>query len=78
LVVIRKPWGLAYWISDDGGWDKKYRRVVLSTNDFTTEAVDLLVKVLNDKFDLKCYRNKQGRNYRIIIPSYSILVLLFL
>ena len=62
-------------ICDDGSWNKTNKYVVLSTNSFTLEEVNLLVDVLNDKFNLKCYKNRQGSAYRIIIPSYSISVL---
>ena len=47
----------------------------LCTESFTLEEVNLLLDVLNNKWDLKCYKNKKGTNlagYRIIIPSYSI------
>jgi hypothetical protein len=72
------PLGLAYLICDDGSWCKQGRKVILCTESFTLEDVNLLLNVLNDKFNLKCYINKKGtghNGYRIIIPSYSIPVL---
>ena len=43
--------GLAYWICDDGSRDKLYRYVVLCTNSFTLEEVELLINVLNSKWN---------------------------
>jgi hypothetical protein len=69
------PLSLAYWIGDDGSWNKPNKNVILCTDSFTLEEVELLIEVLNTKFNLKCYKNKNGNVYRIIIPSYSIPVL---
>jgi len=67
--------GLAYLIADDGSWNNKGGYVVLCTDSFTLAEVEHLVSVLNEKFHLKCYVNKNGIYHRVIIPSYSILVL---
>ncbi len=69
------PIGIAYWIADDGCWIKSKRHVVLSTNSYTFEEVELLIDVLNSKFNLKAYIQKQICGYQIIIPSYSVSVL---
>ena len=69
------PLGLAYWIADDGSWNKLKRYVVLCTDSFTLAEVDLLINVLNNKFDLKCNIYKQCGSHRIVIPSYSVPVL---
>ena len=70
------PLGLAYLICDDGTWCKQGRRVILCTESFTLEDVNLLVDVLNNKFHLKCYKNNRGTGgARIIIPSYSVSIL---
>lgn len=66
------PLSLAYWIADDGSWNKVCKYVVLCTDSFALYEVELLIEVLNKKFNLKCYKIKSGPNYRIIIPSYSI------
>ena len=64
---------LAYWICDDGRWDKKARHVRISTHSFTLAEVNLLADALNKNFDLKCYVNKHtSGGYIIIIPSYSV------
>lgn len=66
---------LAYWICDDGSWNKQCKYVVLCTNSFTLVEVELLVAVLNNKWNLKCYVTKQSSGYVIIIPSYSVPIL---
>jgi len=75
IADLLTPLGLAHFIADDGSWDKKGRYVVLCTNSFTLKEVEHLVSVLNNKWNLKCYVNKNGIYYRIIVPTYSILVL---
>jgi hypothetical protein len=75
IGALLTPLGLAYLICDDGTWCKQGRRVKLCTESFGLEDVNLLVDVLNNKFHLKCYKNKRGTGHRIIIPSYSIPVL---
>lgn len=72
IQELLTPLVLAYWICDDGSWLIRDRYVVLCTDGFRLEDVDLLVNALNDKFDLKCNRYQQGAYYRIKIPPYSI------
>lgn len=66
------PLGLCYWICDDGSWNKVGRYLILCTNSFTLAEVELLIEVLNKKFNLGCYKCRDGTAYRIIIPAYSI------
>ena len=67
-----KALSLAYWICDDGGFDSKSRWVRLNTQGFSKDEVNLLAKVLNDKFHLDCVVHKD-RNYSVIgIPSNSL------
>lgn len=63
---------LAYWICDDGSWNKVGRYVTLCTDSFTLSEVEFLIKVLNKNFDLNCYIIKNLANYRIVIPAYSV------
>jgi hypothetical protein len=72
IADLLTPLSLAYWIAYDGSWNKSQGYVVLSTNSFLLAEVELLISVLNDKFDLKCYKAKQNCGYIIIIPSYSV------
>ena len=69
------PLSLAYWIADDGSWNKPGKYTILCTDSFALAEVVHLIEVLNKKFNLKCYKCRQGLNYRIVIPSYSIPVL---
>nr|QWC53727.1 LAGLIDADG homing endonuclease [Rhizoctonia solani] len=64
------PSGLCYWICDDGYWDDN--ATFLCTNAFSLEEVNLLVKVLADKFNLKCSILRQKNGYVIRISSYSM------
>jgi hypothetical protein len=66
------PLSLSYWIADDGCWNKVNRHVILCTDSFSLEEVEVLIEVLNKKFNLKCYKCKSGNGYRIIIPAYSV------
>jgi hypothetical protein len=68
--------GLAYWISDDGSFDKSTKTVVLCTESFTLEEVELLISVLNDKWDLDSYKKKASNGgYRIVIPQRKLAIL---
>ena len=68
--------GLAYWICDDGSFDKSTKRVVLCTESFTMEEVELLISVLNDKWDLESYKKKASNGgYRIVIPQRKLAIL---
>jgi ubiquinol-cytochrome c reductase cytochrome b subunit len=49
------PLALAVWIMDDGTW--KQPGVRIATNCFTKEECELLVSVLDLKFNLKCSRS---------------------
>jgi hypothetical protein len=69
------PLGLAYWLCDDGGFCNKNRVIYLSTNCFTLAEVNLLVKTLNNKWNLNCTINKNGAGFRIRISSRSLAVI---
>lgn len=47
------PIGLAHWIMGDGYWDKHAKTVNICTDSFTLSEVELLISVLNSKFNLK-------------------------
>lgn len=67
------PIVLAYWIMCDGGWSGYGLK--LSTNSYTKEEVELLIKSLNSKFDLNSsiqVANKSKNQYVIYIPSNRI------
>jgi hypothetical protein len=66
--------GLCYWICDDGSFCKRYRIITLATQSFTLSEVELLIKVLTDKFGLKCTINKSGNAFKIRISAESLPV----
>jgi hypothetical protein len=63
---------LGYWLCDDGSFCNSTHRVRISTESYTLAEVDLLVKTLNDKWNLKCYKVKSYNSYRIVIPRKSL------
>jgi hypothetical protein len=69
------PLSLAYLICDDGGFSKRDRAVVISTQSFSKEEVNLLIGVLNQKFGLNCTINKNTNGFVIRIPSKSLPIL---
>lgn len=66
------PLSLAYWLSDDGSFDKRSGAILLHTQGFTLEQVQLLVKTLNEKFDLRSSINKSRLAFTIRISSKSL------
>jgi hypothetical protein len=66
------PLSLAYWIADDGCFCKSTRRVILATNCFSFDEVNLLSGVLTNKFHLKCSVNNSKNGYVINISSKSL------
>ena len=75
--------GLAYWILDDGSYNKSKGYITLHTEGFTLDEVCLLCAELNQKFNLdtkpmekKNYKNKNQPSYWIIyIPKASVKIL---
>jgi len=63
--------GLAYWAQDDGS--KMGSGFIFCTDSYSLENVQLLVKVLRDKFHLNATINiGSNKNYRIYINSDSM------
>lgn len=68
---ILTPISLAYWAMDDG--NKKENAFYLNTDSYTFNEVELLIKVLKQKFDLNCTYHKRGKDsYRIYIKFDSM------
>ena len=69
---------LAYWIMDDGSFNKAKGYLVLCTDSYSKEDVLYLISILRDKFFLSCglinhKKTKSGLNtYRIRINKKSI------
>jgi hypothetical protein len=57
------PVGLAHWIMGDGS--RQNKGLHLSVYSFTIDEVNLLIKVLNIKFGVKC----SIHNLSTIVPS---------
>ena len=64
--------GLAYWAMDSGS--KKGSGFIFCTDSYTLEDVQLLVKVLRDKFNLDAtiQIGSNSKNYRIYIKADSM------
>lgn len=72
------PLGLCYWICDDGSFCKRDRALILNTQGFSLQEVELLVKVLTENFNLKCTINKNRKGFVIRISTKSIPHIQFL
>jgi len=72
IGLLLTPLALCYWLCDDGSYDKTTSRINICTDSFTLAEVTLLTNILNDKFNLECYVNKNGEYSRIRIPKRSL------
>lgn len=54
IYDLLTPLGLAHWIMQDGSFHKVSKGVTLCTDSFTKEEVQLLISVLQEKFNLNC------------------------
>lgn len=61
IFDLLTPISLAYWMMDDGG--KNGKGFHFATNAFSEADVNLLTKVLQDKFGLKCSIHSRNRIY---------------
>lgn len=67
------PLALAIWIMDDGTFKSPGLRI--ATNCFKKQEVELLVKALETKFNLKSSLHKNQDNYQLYIKKESISIL---
>lgn len=67
------PRAIAYWYMDDGAqkWKNKSLGVRFCTDNFSLSEVNILIHVLQEKFKLKCCKQKKQNNFRIYISSMS-------
>nr|QVG61568.1 hypothetical protein [Rhizoctonia sp.] len=72
IFELLTPLGLAYFISDDGTFSKSNQIIKLCTEGFTESGVDLLIQVLENKFNLECRKEKRGKGFRIVIKNNSL------
>lgn len=66
------PLALAVWIQDDGG--RVSSGLKIATNSYTLQEVELLCKILNDKYQINARPNSAGKSnqYVIYIPKGSM------
>jgi hypothetical protein len=71
IKELLTPLSLAYWICDDGTFEKKTQAIILCTECFDLAGVTLLTKVLVDNFKLDCtiYAGATGHRIRILKKS---------
>ena len=71
------PCAIAYWYMDDGAqkWKNKSLGVRFCTNNFSLVEVNTLISVLEEKYKLKCSKQKKQNNFRIYISSDSYTIL---
>ena len=67
------PRAIAYWYMDDGAqkWKNKSLGVRFCSDNFSLSEVNKLISVLQEKYSLKCSKQKKQNNYRIYISSKS-------
>ena len=67
------PVGLAFWIMDDGSYNKIKSQVILCTDSYTKEEVIFLISILTNKFNFSCGLIDLGKgSYRIRINKRSM------
>lgn len=75
IEELLTPLGLAYWICDEGSFQKKHKCINIVTNSYTLQEVDLLLGVLRSKFNLSCTIKEERTGYIITIAASSVLYL---
>lgn len=66
------PVVLAYWYMDDGSIkSKESKGMILNTHAFSLKEVELLVKSLQNKFNIEAKPRKQKDGYQIYISGHS-------
>lgn len=72
IAELLTPIGLAYWLCDDGTFNKRDKLIRIATNSFILQEVNLLLDGLREKFNLKCRAIKDYTGYVINIYPESI------
>ena len=63
---------MAYWLCDDGCFNKRDKLITIATNSYTLQEVNLLLDALIKNFNLNCKAIKQSTGYVINIYPKSI------
>ena len=72
IANLLTPRGLAHLIAEDGSFQKTHSMVILCTDSFSYEEVNLLANTLNANWNLESYVYKERDSYRIKIPKRSL------
>ena len=70
---------LAYWIMDDGSYNKINNNFILCTDSFSDKDILRLIEILKIKYDLSCGKivyDKMNNTYRIRINKSSMAKLI--
>jgi len=67
------PLSLAVWFMDDGS--KSYRAVYFNTQQFDSDSLSKLIKLLKSGFDINARPNKDKKYYRLRIAVESVVKL---
>ena len=73
IEELLTPLALAIWIMDDGTF--KSPGLIIATNCFTKQEVELLKKALENKFNIKSCLQKNNVNYQLYIKAESLFLL---
>ena len=73
IEELLTPLALAIWIKDDG--TVKSSGLKIATQIFTKQEVELLVKALENKFNIKSSLHKNNANYQLYIKAESMPLL---
>jgi hypothetical protein len=66
---------LAFWIQDDGYFNKRDNTITLCTDSYLESEVDLLINALSSNFNIHCRKerkHKDGVQFRIVIRKSSL------
>lgn len=72
IEKLLTPQGLAFWFMDDGSFKSgESKGLIFNTQGYTEKDVNILVRVLNEKFGLKAWKRKQKEGFQIYISGES-------
>jgi len=69
--ILKSPLSLAVWFMDDGYKRNDCNALRISTDSFTLEEQQLLVKCLKKNFGVNSKIHKKGKTFNIYIPNNS-------
>jgi LAGLIDADG DNA endonuclease family len=66
IEELLTPIALAYWLASDSGFNKKHGILVISTESFLFEEVQILSSILQKKYNIHNTINTHGKNKFVI------------